>query len=282
MKTLVGYDGSEGAQQALELAADLAGGSGDIGVVHVVPARVEPGDDPEARREEILAEARKIAGEHGKTAATLRRQGDPARELIDAGREIGADLLVVGSRGRGPLSAADLGSVSAAVAASAGSPVLVVPPGGRLTGRCVIAAVDGSDGSSEAARVAALLSERLTVPLLLAHAYVVHPIPGTSVVPHAPEELAQLHRERAERLLAEAAVELGIPTEATRLVTGANEVAAVLSLAEEEEAWMIAVGSRGRGAVKSAVLGSFSSALAGQASCPVVVVPPGARQALAA
>jgi nucleotide-binding universal stress UspA family protein len=281
VKTLVGYDGSEAAQRALELAVELAGHSGDVGVVHVVPERAEPGVDHEAEQEEVLAEARKLVGDRGKTGTMLRRRGDPARELIDAGREIGADLVVVGSRGRGPLSSAVLGSVSSAVAADAGSPVVVVPPRGRLTGRCLIAAVDGSDASDEAARVAAALSARLELPFLLAHGFVVGVVPGASIVPGAREELAKVDREQAERLLAEVADRHGIAEERRRVVMGTSEVAAVLSLAEEEEAWMIAAGSRGRGAVKSAVLGSFSSALAGQAPCPVLVVPPGAGQALA-
>jgi nucleotide-binding universal stress UspA family protein len=280
MKALVGYDGSEAAQRALQLAATLAGESGDIGVVHVLSPRVAE-HDQEAQQEELLAEAQKTVGVHGKTAASLRRRGDPARELIDAAREIDADLLVVGSRGRGLVSSAVLGSVSSALAAGADSPVLIVPASGGLTGRCVIAAVDGSPGSGEATRAAHTLSGRLDVPLLLAHAYNVPLIPGTSVVPYAPEELAQAARDEAEQLLADAAEEVGMPNAGTRLVTGPSPVAAILSLAEDEEAWMIAVGSRGRGAVKSAVLGSFSSALAGQSSNPVLVVPPGARQAFA-
>jgi nucleotide-binding universal stress UspA family protein len=281
MKALVGYDGSETAQRALELAVQLAGSSGDVGVVHVVAPPAEAGSDEDVQ-EEALAEARKLVGEQGKAATMLRRQGDPARELIDAAGEIGADLVVVGSRGRGRLSSAVLGSVSAVVAAAAASPVLVVPPEGRLAGRCVIAAVDGSDAAAKAARVAAGLSKRLDVPFLLAHAFLVRLVPGTAAVPYARDELARVDRERAEELLAQAAEELGVAEEATRLVTGSSESEAVLALAEEEEAWMVAVGSRGRGPVKSAMLGSFSATLAAQAPCPVLVVPAGAGQAFAA
>jgi nucleotide-binding universal stress UspA family protein len=37
------------------------------------------------------------------------------------------------------------------------------------------------------------------------------------------------------------------------------------------------VASRGRGAVRAALLGSFSMSILADAPCPVVVVPPGAR-----
>jgi nucleotide-binding universal stress UspA family protein len=46
-------------------------------------------------------------------------------------------------------------------------------------------------------------------------------------------------------------------------------------VADEEEAQLIVVGSRGRGAFKAAFLGSVSSSLIGVARCPVVIVPHG-------
>jgi nucleotide-binding universal stress UspA family protein len=54
--------------------------------------------------------------------------GDPVHELRERANREHVRLLVVGSRGRGPIRQAFLGSVSAALAASAPCPVLVVPP----------------------------------------------------------------------------------------------------------------------------------------------------------
>ncbi len=284
VKTLVGYDGSEPAQRALSVAAELARRSGDVdvGVVHVLAPPGEQGVDHEAEQDALLAEARKLVGERGRSAATLRRRGNPARELIDAARKIEADLVVLGSRGRGALSSAVLGSVSSEVAAAAGCPVVVVPPGARLAGERVIAAADGSDASGEVIAVARELSRLLGVSFLLAHAFAPRPLPWASAVPHAHEELARVERERAEALLAQLAREHGIADEDTRLAEGVNEVDAVVDLAEREHAAAVVVGSRGRTGLKAAVLGSFSSAFAGSGPSPVVIVAPGAAGPAAA
>ena len=48
-------------------------------------------------------------------------------------------------------------------------------------------------------------------------------------------------------------------------------------LADDEDAELIVVGSRGRGRFKAAFLGSVSNSLVGVARCPVLIVPPGAN-----
>jgi nucleotide-binding universal stress UspA family protein len=54
--------------------------------------------------------------------------GQPAEQLVRVAEEENAELVVVGSRGRSPMRAALLGSVSASAIALARCPVLVVPP----------------------------------------------------------------------------------------------------------------------------------------------------------
>src|ERR687888_334827 len=54
--------------------------------------------------------------------------------------------------------------------------------------------------------------------------------------------------------------------------------ARLADLADEEDAELIVVGSRGRGRFKAAFLGSVSNSLVGVARCPVLIVPPGAGQ----
>ena len=81
---------------------------------------------------------------------------------------------------------------------------------------------------------------------------------------------------RARHLLAEVAAEEGI----SRRVEGRVEVGLpserLAEVADEEAAEFIVVGTRGRGTLKSALLGSVSSELVGLSPCPVLAVPPGA------
>jgi nucleotide-binding universal stress UspA family protein len=75
--------------------------------------------------EEVLAEI----GDLALRTETLVRNGSPADEIIAAAEEIGATLIVLGSRGMGSVRSVLLGSVSERVLHNAYCPVLVVRPG---------------------------------------------------------------------------------------------------------------------------------------------------------
>ena len=83
--------------------------------------------------------------------------GTPVEALTVVCGDEAAELLIVGSRGRGPLAGALLGSVSARLASDAECPVLVVPSPAAaerfLAGG--VHAVDGSGEPERALRVAA-------------------------------------------------------------------------------------------------------------------------------
>ncbi len=120
-------------------ALGAGGGQADqtsLQVLHVVPRQRRAGADEavvasELDREVDGARARthRDAGAGGiEMAGQLRWAEDPAEEILRAARENGADLLVLGTHGRGAISRALIGSVASGVARRARCPVLLVPP----------------------------------------------------------------------------------------------------------------------------------------------------------
>jgi nucleotide-binding universal stress UspA family protein len=117
-RIVVGVDDSEPSQRALDRAADLAGYGSTLTVVSV--AR-----DGDRYAEGPLEKARERLLRRHVSATYLQPVGDPAAELVDAARELEADLVVLGRRSRS-LRRLVLGSVSDAVVRRAPCDVLVV------------------------------------------------------------------------------------------------------------------------------------------------------------
>jgi nucleotide-binding universal stress UspA family protein len=82
---------------------------------------------------EIAARAVGVLTAAGLEAEAVVRTGDPGREIVETARTMSADLVVLGSRGRGGVKGLLLGSVSRRVAATAPCSVLVVPAPRRPT-----------------------------------------------------------------------------------------------------------------------------------------------------
>lgn len=131
---VVGIDGSEQSREALRWAlrqARRSGASVDMVTAWRYPASYGPsgyiGGDLglEAEARTMLAEVLSQAGDEasGVQAQELVGEGPPVQVLLHAAK--GADLLVVGSRGRGGFASAVLGSVSLACVLHAPCPVLV-------------------------------------------------------------------------------------------------------------------------------------------------------------
>ncbi len=136
---LCGVDGGPEARLALRVAAGLARRLGlRLVVSHVVAlpppeprqAAPAPASAVDARLAAADAFLRALVAEEGLSGARVRTAlGHPAERLADLADEEGAQLIVVGSRGRGPFRAAFLGSVSNALVGLARCPVIVVPHG---------------------------------------------------------------------------------------------------------------------------------------------------------
>lgn len=134
MKILVAYDGSEGAQRALEQAAELASSNGSvvsvISVAEPLPqfgragAMLTPEEDEERRHE--LVDAKETLAGKGVEAQLVERKGDPATMIVDEAEKESADVIVMGTRGLNTAQRWLIGSVSSRVVQHAPCNVLVV------------------------------------------------------------------------------------------------------------------------------------------------------------
>lgn len=131
MKILLAYDGFERSRFALEETAKLVQeGQGEVKVLSVVPpdARASKsgghvGMRPHAHEDVAIAHA--YLRERGIPSEMKIAYGDPAEEIVREAKEGGYELVVVGSRGLGPVEGLLFGSVSRKVLRDAPCPVLV-------------------------------------------------------------------------------------------------------------------------------------------------------------
>jgi nucleotide-binding universal stress UspA family protein len=146
-KILVAADGSEEADLALQTATDLARYTGsELHLLYVEAASyVSPTADWEtlgadylpnrlteatmaAAKSRVDRQVQRVRGGGGEIAGAHAREGFPDAEVVDLAEELGAGLIVMGSRGHGGVRRALMGSVSDSVVRHAHCPVLVVRP----------------------------------------------------------------------------------------------------------------------------------------------------------
>jgi nucleotide-binding universal stress UspA family protein len=269
---LVGYDGSPGSEQAVCWAAREARSRGavltlcqawDLGY----PAPPSPASAFDLARhsgERILADgmryARAVAG--GREVRPLLLCGSAAYVLCE--QSANADLVVLGSRGRGGLAGMLLGSVSSQVTAHGHGRVVVVrghwlPAGGYIPGAVVV----GADGSAESsAAISFAFEEAALRDAALLAVCALADTPGSLGGARQIEEQFELAVARGEKAYPEV-------TALRQIAHGAPRAAL---LAAAQGAQMLVVGARGRGGLRGMRLGSVSQAVLRHAPCPVGVV----------
>lgn len=270
-RIVVGVDGSEGSTHALRWAlAEAAFGGGTVHAVYAVHTR---GTEAEAAVATLVEAARAQA------PATVRleeivREGHPAEVLRD--EVVDADLLVVGSRGRGGFRGLLLGSVSQQCIEHAHVPAVVVSVDAPLPDDGdVVVGVDGSEDSANALVWAAAEAVRRDARLVLVHTWftpVAVPPAGLVITAIDPS----VFRASAEALLSEVAAEVlaTVPRQPREVVHRIIEKPAVPGLlASAEDANLLVVGGRGRGGFAGLLLGSVSQQCIRHAPVAVVVVP---------
>jgi nucleotide-binding universal stress UspA family protein/K+/H+ antiporter YhaU regulatory subunit KhtT len=277
---VVGYNGKTPAEEALVWAANEATQRGlplvvlyaanypgmtlppGDGLLEFSPGALDAAEEVTARGVvEAKAAHLDLLEVWGETTVT-----SPAQALVDASSR--ASLVVVGSRGRGTVLGALLGTVSFAVAGRAACPVVVVKreSGTRLIGpdHRVVVGTDGSPPASAAVRFAADFANSRSAAL--------HVICSTGDDPLSIIDQQQL-RHSAEEILQNVCTDLQRThpqlTPVTHVADGAPEQALIDA---STAAGLVVVGSRGRGAFQGMVAGSVSYAVIHGAQCPVAVV----------
>jgi nucleotide-binding universal stress UspA family protein len=275
---VVGVDDSAHSIGALRWAADEAARRNVcLRVVHAVTS-----DDPD-----LHAGGQRLVDE----AAAMARTWQPALEVTGfvysgtptaelCAESAHAELVVVGSRGRGGIAGLLLGSVSAQVAAHADSPVLVVHngqswagPGATLvSSRPVMVGVDGSPDAELAAGAAFDEAASRGVDLVAVRAWQPPRPPWRSDIRPLILDVDEL--ETAERYLLAEAIKpwrskYPQVTVHLRLMPGTPGAALVKA---SGDAQLAVVGSRGRDGFAGLRVGSASQQLLHHAHCTVLVV----------
>jgi nucleotide-binding universal stress UspA family protein len=282
-KILLATDGSEDAALAASAAIGLSNRTAsELHVVHtwqsVPSARFESfiRSHSKQQAEELLAEQEKvIEASGGKIASTHLREGRAIDEILDLAGELEAGLIVMGSRGMGPLKRLAVGSVSEGVVHHARCPVLVLRGGDEAwPPKRVVAGDDGSEGARRAEELAAGIAALFGAEMVLARAHRNPPDPIGGWSGRDRRRFDEARSKELEYLNGRAeAIEGAIGRRPNARVVDADATLALLEVAEEgdEGSTLIALGSRGLGMIGRARLGSVSTNVLRAARGPVLI-----------
>lgn len=287
-------DFSDASRRALEHAVALAHWyEAEVTVLHVqplvpsvtvFPPMVSPLTLEPLPHERVIEELRRFstpAAAAGIRSEVAVRDGSASTEILEAARALPADLVVMGTHGRGGFERLVLGSVAEKVLRKACCPVLTVPPPTEagpsarlpLFAR-ILCPVDFSPSSTKALEYALDLAQEAKASLTVLH--VVEWSPGEEVREHRHFDVGGYKRyleEEACRLLG-----AHIPEEA-RLWCEMHETVAtgkahleIERAAREGKADLIVMGVQGRGAVDLMLFGSTTHHVIRESHLPVLTI----------
>ncbi len=292
-KILLATDASPDAALAARAALDIARGAGsELHVVHVWRTLPSSRFGAYIRRElsreagRLLDEqVEKIEAAGGAVSKKHLREGPKADEILDLAGQLGADLVVIGTRGQGAVGRLLLGSVAEGIVYHARCPILVVRGGDPAWPPArVVVGDDGSEDARAAARLAFGLGKLFEADVLLVRSYPKQPemddeaavLDAGSAVGEAVAEEEQGRDERAlEEQVTGLEQDTGVRPEVS--TSFGNPAEAVLAAADSGEDGgersLVAVGHRGLGTLGRMRLGSVSTKVLRAAKGPVLIHP---------
>jgi nucleotide-binding universal stress UspA family protein len=147
----------------------------------------------------------------------------------------------------------------------------------------IVVCTDGSDLATDAARGGLAILRSADTVLVVAVAEAADPLlafdgtghAGPTMTPAEFNELRDAELHNAQTIVDSTVTELGLDNGVGRVIEG-NPGPALVDLARDEHATAIVIGTRGRGGIRRALLGSVSDYVVRNAPCPVVVLNPDA------
>ena len=282
---VVGVDGSDNSMAALDWAMNVTPDPKTIMPLSVyrLPIGTTPLMTTAAVDSNLLKEhaERNLAEQLADTPDEVREagrvaEGGPGPELCRVAD--GADLLVVGTRGRGAISSVLLGSVSDYCAKHATVPVAIIPKETSTDGplSSAVVGVDGSDNARAALRWALRnVSLDGTVHVVSAVSNSLGPdsqyAPTVAVLDHELGKLATTAvTEAAKEVRADGRTQL---PEVITTISHADARHALRQAVEDNDADALVVGARGTGGLAYLLTGSVTTALVQHPSTATVIVP---------
>lgn len=231
----------------------------------------------ETLAEEVLQQACASISSDSPAALTIESEvvrGYTSSVLLEHAAD--ADLLVVGSRGRGGFTSLLLGSVSHQCVHHATGPVAVIPASASLpSADDVVVGIDGSEAAGAALRWAVGEAAARGSRLAVVHAWSIPYAVSLGSVGVAPLDPADVERQ-SQHLLRDLTDTAMSATEGTPFdleLLSVEEPPAQALLHRAKDVGMLVVGSRGAGGFTALLLGSVSQQCLHHATCAVVVVP---------
>jgi nucleotide-binding universal stress UspA family protein len=283
-------DFSEGSQHALAFAVALAQWyDAQVTVMHVIeiypvpavlPGNPSPVVGPYVSREAVAADLERFTAalKHNNIPFEIAiEQGTAAQSILETAKRVSAELVVIGTHGRGGFEHLVLGSVAEKVLRKAKCPVLIVPPGVPsahvpIRFERILCPIDFSPSSRLALTYALSLAQEAQATLTLLH--VLEAVPDEPAA--APFDPVEYHRQRE----ADARTRLRevVPAEARtwckplEVVGAGRSYREILRVAAESGSDLIVMGVAGHGVLHRMFFGSTTNHVVRQARCPVLTL----------
>jgi nucleotide-binding universal stress UspA family protein len=271
----------------LRAAAILAGRSGaELHLIHSLEMRrgssqhsgTDEGSKAKVRRaaEQLRDQVRRVMPE-GVVPATQRVVAHVAHKaILECAEEVSADLIVVGPHAGGAMRAHFLGTTAEHVIRGAEVPCLVVRKPLSPTVHRIGVPIDCSDPAQGALQVAFRWGEVLGAYGEPPELWVMNVGWKVEQIDNPAIEQERLRPELQRQIDAATKQVAGAGALRTHveIVWAANPTEATIAWAKDRKLDLLVLGTRGRGGLKRAMIGSVASGMARQAPCAVLLVPP--------